>query len=1184
MGYASYRFLRRFLFSATFTVGFLIVADVCAAPGTAADFTITDKVAMSDIEPVGCNIGKIVGGTNMMTNQFMPGAGYEPAYTRLLRRVESAGTNWFSWNAFGGVSEYDLNDDTWGNGGICHFYRIVDASGEPLSYENGSNMGDITGADHVVKLGEATIPMPGGSLPGGGWMPSEDRVYIDRDDLGLRYGDYAIITIKTVNLTAKMSNDRLSEWFNPNVGYTFTPDGWKLQLAEHDHSSLPSEFVAEDPGETCLKVEMLTTDAGNLGSWLFHAYDYGEGQYYSQLHPGASYKVDVWLRQEGMSTGEVSFNMSGAYDSQSQSTPWTVTGEWRKYSYEFTGPPYPVGYKWHPHMALQASGSGTLYIDNFVVYRNDEEHEFKPFTPNSTTFREFMDWVSPTGKKPTIRFYNSSYKTHSPMERMCSDWTSGSVDFMKNIKPSVMISTKHCLEFAYRTGNSPENRIVPHLTLSEEYTEEEWKKLVEYLGVPYNPDSDTPESKPMAYMRFNQRGSGTPWTDEFREIVVEYGNETWHNGAGGFGWHGFARPNYVHYGGPEYGMFAHYMFEEQVAGMPEWTEHNLAEKIKFAVNGNYSTEGKTAYGELAIRECDGSAVKYVSHANYIGPKWETGETPMGSFDEAGMQKTMVCGSKPGMIENYIAKHAQSREEAAANGLYYDYIVYEGGPSGYTFQNTTKKAQAVSEFYGKSVGMATAALDIYLYCSYYGYKHQNFFSFGSGRNWCSHTLPEQGGFRPHASWLAVKMRNRYAVGDRMLEVTANSMPDYTEGDATYDLVGCFAMKNENAYSVILTNRKLEGSHNGADFGDGSSEATLHLPFDSPVQINLYKLAQGDGTPLHPMENNWDSLMTVNLWREAAGDAPFPIPEHEGDTLPVRIVEEEIPVDNFSKDFVIDESTGGVAGGLPQGASYLYVFHLVSPKLSVANPLRNEAAPFHFGDIVREQLDREEQDLSSRKEAPVVRESGSASGTSQTDRTDVAPAANGRPAYLVGPAGSKAPAATRTARPDPVRVRAPRSKEPVVRADAAAEPENVADYTVEMKPSLAVNGAVASEWKGPNTPENTLDRDIRTRWAPKGTAGNAALTFDLGRTRMVSSATLVWYGVRPAASPFTIEVSANGKEYTAVHEGALRGRGTNTQICDFGATSARFVRFVFSPQARGFSIHEAALHAPASAAAR
>ncbi|MCW2277866.1 hypothetical protein [Heliophilum fasciatum] len=36
---------------------------------------------------------------------------------------------------------------------------------------------------------------------------------------------------------------------------------------------------------------------------------------------------------------------------------------------------------------------------------------------------------------------------------------------------------------------------------------------------------DTPESGPYAYLRWQQRGITTPWIQEFRQVIIEFGNE-----------------------------------------------------------------------------------------------------------------------------------------------------------------------------------------------------------------------------------------------------------------------------------------------------------------------------------------------------------------------------------------------------------------------------------------------------------------------------------------------------------------------------------------------------------------------------------------------------------------------------------------------------------------------------------
>jgi len=511
-----------------------------------------------------------------------------------------------------------------------------------------------------------------------------------------------------------------------------------------------------------------------------------------------------------------------------------VTGEWQKFTYDFTAPAYPPNDPFHQHLALELTGPGKLWIDNFHVYQYDSTSEFRPFTPHTVSFGEMMRSSPPRGKKPSIRFYPTTYGTHSPMDLLLGNYAGSSIEFIGNLRPGVNITVPHCLYYCYKSGATPLTRFVPYFTLSEEYTEVEWKALVEYLGVPYDPSTDSPQSKPWAYKRFKQRGTGTPWTDEFREIVIEYGNESWHNGAA-FGWDGFGKPSWVWGGGVEYGLFARYMFDEQVGGMPEWAAYDLRSKIKFAVNGGYMV-GINEYGENTIQKTKGN-VAYVTHANYVGPKWETGDQEMTVFNADGMQRTLV-GAGPGFKEGYLLKHREFRDRIRAMGVNYDLLVYEGGPSGYVIGGTEQQA-TISDRYGKSVGMAVAALDAWLYSTYVGYKHQNFLGYGSGRGgWNSHSMPEAGGLRQYAGWMAMAMRNNYGVGDRMVKAAFSSLPTYqdaTAGDGDIPLIASYAMRTDYTWSVFVLSRKLGGSHNGADFGDGYTPVTINLPFTGPQLV-------------------------------------------------------------------------------------------------------------------------------------------------------------------------------------------------------------------------------------------------------------------------------------------------------------------------------------------------------------
>ncbi len=870
-----------------------------ADPDAPAAIVVGSDVVATDVEPIGANLTTIAGGTNFAINNHVWQSGFEPIVWRKLVRIDRAGDDWFEWDSFGGPGNWNLSWTGLGNGATVRFYRLVDAGGAPLAYAGGWN--DHAGADHVEFLGEATVPMPGVAFPDGGWIAddSTDRVYIDDDGLGLIDGDYAFILQETLFVPRETSAPDLQEhWGGDRGGLTSLQGEYTAVRVPHPGQPLPAAF--DEPGESCLEITAPNAETVRLGEYVYHAYDDGEGQWYSQLHPGAEYRVEVWARQEGLGDGgqlRVVFNQS--YDAVSQTTPWQVTDSWQHFSYDFTAPAYPVDDAWHTYHALEFTGPGTLWIDDLVLYRHDAQHGNAPHGPHAISFDEMMDSMPQSGRKPAIRFYPLHY-SQVRMESMFGNHSDSgyTVDWYTAIDAGPAATVAQAMSWALATGSGPDDRAVPYLTLASEHTEDEWLALVEFLGVPYDPAVDTPQSKPHAYARYVYRGEdGTPWTDEFREILVEYGNETWHNGAGGYGWYGFGPPEYVHHGGLEYGLFARYMFDDHVMATPEWGSLALGDKIKLVLGGNYeaSASSETAYAEEAVQQ--GATVAYLGHANYVGPKWETGDTGSETFNDHGVQETLVgmLTGMQGLIEDAVAVQDQLN---AGAGTDYRVIAYEGGPSGY-WQN--QDDPEVDELYGKSLAMGVAALDAWLYSSEAGYGHQCYLGFASGHWWSSHTLPEDGGFRPHPGWLALKLRNRYARGDEMLETTLTSVPTYERAGSDVPLVGAYTLTDGDSVSVFVLSRKLDGVHDDVDFGDGATPTTLELPFEDPVAITLYRLADPDGSPADPRENN----------RE---------------TMNVEIVTESLDAAAFTNPFVIDETTGGVAGGMPPGTVYLYVFEL------------------------------------------------------------------------------------------------------------------------------------------------------------------------------------------------------------------------------------------------------------------
>lgn len=146
-----------------------------ADPFAPADIRVTNTVLTQDVEPIGANLTTIAGGTNFAVNNHVWNSGFEPMMLRKFIRIDRAGANWFEWDSFGGPGYWNLAWTGLLNGATVHFYRIVTSTGQPLDYAGGTNMDDVTGAGHVVFLGESTIPLPGGDFPDGGYIANDDR-------------------------------------------------------------------------------------------------------------------------------------------------------------------------------------------------------------------------------------------------------------------------------------------------------------------------------------------------------------------------------------------------------------------------------------------------------------------------------------------------------------------------------------------------------------------------------------------------------------------------------------------------------------------------------------------------------------------------------------------------------------------------------------------------------------------------------------------------------------------------------------------------------------------------------------------------------------------------------------------------------------------------------------------------
>ena len=722
----------------------------------------------------------------------------------------------------------------------------------------------------------------------------QQRVYIESGGPALRKWDYVVLEKRFDRFDMKYVSPRVRGIGNPmdSPNWYWQADLKQVAFALVPHPKpLPAEMV--DPGETCMEVRA-SAGQQSISQIVFIGTQHGgESIWYGQLEPGEKYRLEVWLRQQGLADGgAVTFSYGRGYPEINET--FHVADQWARYTFDFTGPERPRD-PWHFGHTFTFTGPGTLWMDNCRIFRvHGPGSAERPYVPNLTVFRELMASQPPTGPKGAHRIW--FLNRDATMSSLLS-WHAGSkvnLDWSTSVEGTMEMTIPMGLAFDFYTGRDPASRMRPWLVLQHVlHSEQDWLNFIEYLAAPYDPKQDTPQTKPWAWRRCQQRGTERPWTDEFAEIIVEFGNETWHNGFFA-DWLGFNRFGAIWQGGPEYGLFARYLIETMHKS-PYWKSQGLDKKLRFCLgagyNGSVEPDGSSVrgYGEEAMQTCPYATC--LGHANYVGPKWETGDTGSGRFDDHGVQGTLL-GFLAGPEESQV-KMGQACRALARSHHAYDIVAYEGGPSGYALPGRDSPDQkAVNEKYGKSLAMAVASLDAWMRSYQYGWTYQNFLGYGQGLYWNSHT-PLWDGFRPSPGWQALTLRNRFAAGD-LMAVEEKTVPTLRWDKKLYPLVGAYALRSGSRWSVFVVSRKLDGQHDGADFGDGQTPVTLRLPFAAAGKITLHKLA-GD-----PRASNQASLViapqTVDVPSAALAGGVFKI----------------------------NPQSGGGVQGLPPGSILLYVF--------------------------------------------------------------------------------------------------------------------------------------------------------------------------------------------------------------------------------------------------------------------
>ncbi len=659
-------------------------------------------------------------------------------------------------------------------------------------------------------------------------------------------------------------------WAHPRVRTGTVNETWRtnssnttLRRVAHP-GSIPADF--RFPGDSCLQVTAAGTGTDEISgpAIFFPAIANGEAQWYSQLEPGRTYRYEAWLRQSGLAaSGQVTLTISGAYSAIAQT--FAVDSTWRLCAFEFTAPARPTT-SWHMWPVVRFTGPGQLWVDNIRLFRADTpaDRTATLAPPSPLVFDELMASQPTTGEKGMLRSMSMLLNKATMASCLGLNRDAGlTMNWYQAADTAGNMTVPYFLQYALRSGDSPATRLKPWFNISTNMREDEWLALVEYLGATIDPSNPADvAAKPWAYLRYRQRGVTTPWTEEFTRIYLEFANETWHNGAVSDEWFGWGRSGWVHGGAQEFGLAAHYLTSYVRNRSPYFNTLDAAGKLRFVMGSNYQNYGENAAAGAPFAHA-------IGHTTYVGPKWEVDETPLATYDDHGIQATLL-GHVADTATSF-ANYRRWREQLAAAGHTMDLLGYEGGPSGYSLPGQDTPTQHdYSERYGKSLAMGVAALDAWLAAYEAGFSDQAYLGMGVGDYWSSHTQIADG-YRPHAGWLALTLRNRHASG-RMIRTAVVQSPTIPWDSTEYPLVSSYAFRAGRRLGVFLLSRKLGGVHDGIDFGDGTTPVTLVLPGNPTGPATLYHLS-GDprATNINAM-NVTIQQTTATLGRETTVTLP------------------------------------------------------------------------------------------------------------------------------------------------------------------------------------------------------------------------------------------------------------------------------------------------------------------------
>jgi hypothetical protein len=119
------------------------------------------------------------------------------------------------------------------------------------------------------------------------------------------------------------------------------------------------------------------------------------------------------------------------------------------------------------------------------------------------------------------------------------------------------------------------------------------------------------------------------------------------------------------------------------------------------------------------------------------------------------------------------------------------------------------------------------------------------------------------------------------------------------------------------------------------------------------------------------------------------------------------------------------------------------------------------------------------------------------------------------------------------------------------------EKVPDEYAHMTSNYEIKGVKASDApEAENTPENTVDGDLSTRWSAEN---EQSIEWDLGEIREIDTIMLAFMNGNTRTSNFNLEISEDGQTYKQVFDGESSGQTSDFERFSFALSKARYIKF-------------------------